>query len=261
MSQASVLATENLSRRFGGLLAVDDVSFSVRPGTIHGLIGPNGAGKTTLFNLVTGLITPTAGRILLDGRDITSMPAHDRVAAGLSRTFQTPQLFEDMTVLETVMTGRHVRSHIGIVGSMFRVGAKRREEGEVEAAAFALLREVGLEAHAGTLARNLAYGQRRALEIARALATEPRVLLLDEVTAGLNPVETNFVANIVRQLRQRGVTVLLVEHDMRFVMGLSECVTVLNFGRRLAEGTPDEILNNEEVIVAYLGRRKEGKRA
>ncbi len=253
----TILATEKLTRSFGGLVAVDDVTFAVERGSIHGLIGPNGAGKTTAFNLISGLIAPSSGRVLFDGRDITSLPAHARVATGICRTFQTPQLFEDMTALETVMTGCHVKGRIGIAGGMFKFAAKSREEAAIESKSMGLLAEIGLADHADVQARNLSYGQRRSLEIARALAAEPSVILFDEVTAGLNPVETDFIANLIRRLRDTGRTIVLVEHDMRFVMGLSDRVTVLNFGRLLAEGTPAEILSNEQVIEAYLGRPKE----
>jgi branched-chain amino acid transport system ATP-binding protein len=254
-SGAPALSLREVSRHFGGLRAVDQVTFDVRRGAIHGLIGPNGAGKTTVFNVISGLLAATAGRVLLDGQDITRLAPHARAVHGVARTFQTPQLFEDMSVLETVMTGRHARSRTGIFGAMFSLAGKRREESEVERAAAALVRRVGLAEQAHALARNLSYGQRRVLEIARALACEPRLILFDEVTAGLNPVETAAIAELIRAIVGGGVTVVLVEHDMRFVMGLCERITVLNFGRVLAEGTPAEIVADEEVVSAYLGRR------
>jgi branched-chain amino acid transport system ATP-binding protein len=228
---------------------------AVRKGSIHGLVGPNGAGKTTLFNIVAGLYQATRGRVAVGGADVTGLAPEARVAAGLCRTFQTPQLFEDMTVFETVMAGCHRAGEVGIIGSMLRVGAKRRDEQKLRALAMTQIEAVGLQAQKDILARNLSYGQRRLLEIARALATGPSVLLLDEVTAGLNPSETDEVAALIRRIVAGNATVVLIEHDMRFVMGLSERVTVLNFGRKLAEGTPAEIINNEEVVMAYLGRK------
>ena len=256
MSAEPVLRLDGVSRHFGGLRAVDAVDMAVARGAIHGLIGPNGAGKTTLFNLISGLMPPSGGRIRLDDRDITHLAPHARAASGIGRTFQTPQLFEDMTVVETVMTGRHISGRVGILGAMFSVAAQRAEERAIAEAATRLVESVGLADQAETPARNLPYGQRRVLEIARALATEPSVLLLDEVTAGLNPVETEAVAGLVRRIAADGTTVVLVEHDMRFVMGLCDRVTVLNFGRLLAEGTPAEIMSNEDVVMAYLGRPK-----
>lgn len=247
------LAVEGLTKRFGGLVAVDAVDMRVREGSIHGLIGPNGAGKTTLFHCVSGLLAPTTGRVLLAGRDITRAAPSARAAAGLARTFQTPLLFEDMTVLETVMTGRHLKGTVGFLGAMFSFRAKRREEAAIRAAAEAILDDVDLAEAAHETVRNLPYGLRRIVEIARALAAEPRLLLLDEVTAGLTPTETDAVAALLRRLVAGGLTVVLVEHDMRFVMTLCEHVTVLNFGKRIAEGTPAEITANEEVIMAYLG--------
>jgi branched-chain amino acid transport system ATP-binding protein len=240
---------------FGGLRAVDGVTMAVRKGGIHGLVGPNGAGKTTLFNIVAGLYAPTRGRVVVAGTDVTRLAPEARVAAGLCRTFQTPQLFEDMTVLETVLAGCHRAGEVGIIGAMLRFGAKRRDEANLRERALGRIEAVGLTPQLNVLARNLSYGQRRLLEIARALATGPSVLLLDEVTAGLNPSETDEVAALIRRIVADNATVVLIEHDMRFVMGLSERVTVLNFGRKLAEGTPAEIVNNEEVIAAYLGRK------
>jgi branched-chain amino acid transport system ATP-binding protein len=249
------LRIEDVVCDFGGLRAVDGVDMSVRKGSIHGLVGPNGAGKTTLFNIVAGLYQATRGRVVVSGTDVTGLAPEARVAAGLCRTFQTPQLFEDMTVFETVMAGCHRAGEVGIIGSMLRFGAKRRDEQKLGTLAMAQIEAVGLQAQRDVLARNLSYGQRRLLEIARALATGPSVLLLDEVTAGLNPSETDEVAALIRRIVAGNATVVLIEHDMRFVMGLSERVTVLNFGRKLAEGTPAEIINNEEVIMAYLGRK------
>ena len=256
MSATRLLELRGVSRAFGGVQAVSGLDMVVDKGAIHGLIGPNGAGKTTAFNLISGLLNVSAGTILFEERDITHAPVHARVAAGICRTFQTPRLFDDMTVIETVMTGRHIRSRIGVLGSMFRVGAKRREEEEILSSALGLIERVGLRNDAGTAARNLSYGHRRVLEIARALAVEPKIILLDEVTAGLNPVETNQVAGIIRQIVADGMTVVLVEHDMRFVMGLCDTITVLNFGQTITTGAPQEIASNPKVIEAYLGHPK-----
>lgn len=248
------LQVDGVVRDFGGLRAVDGVDMAVRKGSIHGLVGPNGAGKTTLFNVIAGLYPATRGRIVVNGADVTRLAPETRVAAGLCRTFQTPQLFEDMTVFETVMAGCHRAGEVGVLGSMLRFGAKRRDEEKLRALAATQIEAVGLQAQKDIAARNLSYGQRRLLEIARALATGPSVLLLDEVTAGLNSSETDEVAALIRRIVGGSATVVLIEHDMRFVMGLSERVTVLNFGRKLAEGTPAEIVNNEDVVMAYLGK-------
>jgi branched-chain amino acid transport system ATP-binding protein len=258
MSAAPLLALSGVTRRFGGLVAVRDLAMSVLPGTIHGLIGPNGAGKSTAFDLISGLTPVSAGQISLEGRDVTQMSVEGRVAAGICRTFQTPRLFEAMTVLDTVMTGRHRFARCGFLGSMLSGRAKKRDEAEIEARARQLLTVVGLEAEARTPVARLSYGRRRLLEIARALATEPKLLLLDEVASGLNPVETAFIADLVRSLAAQGMTVVVVEHDMRFIMGLCERVTVLNFGARIADGTPSEIAANEAVVEAYLGRPRSG---
>jgi len=249
------LRIEDVAITFGGLRAVDGVSMNVRKGSIHGLVGPNGAGKTTLFNIITGIYKPGRGRVVVSGTDVTRLEPEARVAAGLCRTFQTPQLFEDMTVFETVMVGCHRNGAIGVVGAMLRFGSKRREEEALRARALEMIEAVGLTAQLHVRARNLAYGHRRLLEIARALATDPSVLLLDEVTAGLNPSETDDVAALVRKIAASQTAVVLIEHDMRFVMGLSERITVLNFGRKLAEGLPADIVQNDEVVVAYLGRK------
>ncbi|MGE0802549.1 MAG: ABC transporter ATP-binding protein [Lautropia sp.] len=252
----ALLRLQGLSRAFGGVRAVDGVDLQVARGSIHGLIGPNGAGKTTAFNLISGLMPASQGAIFLEDLDITHDPAHVRVRKGICRTFQTPRLFEDMSAIETVMTGRHIHGRIGFLGSMLRFGAKNAEERDAHHRAMALLDRVGLGRESETLARNLSYGHRRVLEIARALAAEPRLLLLDEVTAGLNPIETKQVAQLIRGIVAEGVTVVLVEHDMRFVMSLCSEITVLNFGQVIATGNPDEITSNPEVVAAYLGRSK-----
>ena len=250
---SALLELQGVSRTFGGLRAVDDVSMQVQPGTIHALIGPNGAGKTTTFNLVNGLLGLSSGRVLFDGRDVSRMPVHRRAACGIARTFQTPQLFESMSVLETVMSGCHLGGRLGPFGSMLAVGRKRSEERDIVRRAGAILERLGIADLAEVTSRNLPYGHRRLLEVARALATTPKLLLLDEVAAGLNATETARMANLVRSLAADGMAVLLVEHDMDFVMGVSQRITVLNFGSVLAEGTPQEISSNQAVIDAYIG--------
>jgi branched-chain amino acid transport system ATP-binding protein len=264
----NLLELKNVSKSFGGVNAVNNLSLVVAPGTIHGLVGPNGAGKTTAFNLISGVLKVNQGEIEMDGAKITNLSVNGRVKKGICRTFQTPHLFEDMSALETVMTGCHIHGSIGIIGSMFRVISKLREEATLEISALQYLKKVALEEYKDTITRNLSYGHRRLLEIARALATNPKILLLDEVVAGLNLVETQSVGNLIRSLAKEGITILIVEHDMRFIIGLCDNITVLNFGFKIAEGTPEEIVRNQEVIKAYLGspesigaNRKLGKKA
>ncbi len=249
-----ILELKNVTRRFGGLIAVNDLSMDVVSGTIHGLIGPNGAGKSTVFDLISGLTKVSAGHIFLDGADITARSPEARVGIGICRTFQTPRLFEAMTVLETVMVGRHLHGQTGFWGSLFAVQAKRRDEGRTRTKALELLGVVGLGSEAATPVALMSYGKRRLVEIARALATEPKLLLLDEVASGLNPSETAAVARLIRDLSAQGLTVILVEHDMRFVMELCGTVTVLNFGARIANGAPTTIASDPTVVTAYLGQ-------
>lgn len=256
---APILELRNVSRRFGGLMAVNDVSMTVQPRTIHGLIGPNGAGKSTAFDLISGLQSTSGGDIILNGAPITGWPIEARVIAGICRTFQTSKLFEEMTVKNIVMTGCHVHGRLGMFGSMFAVGRKFREERDFSERATRLLEFVGLSAEIDAPIADLSYGKRRLVEIARALATEPKLLLLDEVSSGLNPVETAAVGQIIRTLVAGGMTIVLVEHDMKFVMDLCERITVLNFGSRIADGTPSEIANDEAVITAYLGHAQENR--
>lgn len=253
----ALLQLQGVSMRFGGLDALQDVGFNLYEQQIKALIGPNGAGKTTLFNCVTGALRPTAGHILLEERDVTGWPAHRMCRAGVARTFQHSRLFDDMTVLENVMVGRHARTSAGVLAALLRLPRHRREEEEARAAAMEALWRVGLEGHAAELAANLPLGERHLLEMARALATEPRILLLDEPAAGLNDEETDCLAQSVRRIRDEGITILLVEHDMGFVMDISDEVVVLDYGRKIAEGPPLMIQADEEVIRAYLGEELE----
>ncbi len=244
-----------LTRRYAGLVAVDGVTMQVMPGGIHAVIGPNGAGKTTLFNLVSGLVPPSAGRIRFAGQDVTGLPADRRAALGLARTFQNIRVFAAMTVLENVLTGLHARLALSLPGVVLRLPRFRAEEKRAVARARAALDLVGLADKAGQRAQALSYGDQRRLEIARAMAPEPRLVLLDEPAAGMNPAETEVLATLVRRLSGFGATVLLVEHDMGFVMDISDTVTVLNFGRRIYEGTPQAVRQEPAVIEAYLGHK------
>ena len=249
----ALLNIESVSKRFGGLDALRDVSFAVHEGQIKALIGPNGAGKTTLFNVASGSYRPSQGRVLFTGVDVTRRAQHTICRMGLGRTFQHSLVFDDMTVVENVAVGRYSRTKAGILSAALSLPLHRREERETLKAAHEALRRVGLDRHADEPAENLPMGERHLLEIARALASEPRLLLLDEPAAGLNEEETGRLAETVRKIRDEGVTVLLVEHDMTFVMDISDEVVVLDYGRKIAEGPPLMIQDNEEVIKAYLG--------
>ena len=251
----TLLALEALTRRFSGLVAVDAVTLNVVGGGVHALIGPNGAGKTTLFNLISGLVLPSSGRIVLGSGDVTRLPPERRAALGVGRTFQNIRVFGAMTVLENVLTGLHTRTVAGLGGVLLRLPGFRAEERRAVERARAALEQVGLAAKAEQRAGALSYGDQRRLEIARAMAPEPRLLLLDEPAAGMNPAETEALADLIRSLAAGATTVLLVEHDMGFVMGISDRVSVLNFGRLIFEGPPEQARQDASVIEAYLGHK------
>jgi branched-chain amino acid transport system ATP-binding protein len=254
-----LLVAKGCTKRFGGLVAVHDIDFTIPRGGIVSLIGPNGAGKTTFFNMITGLYVPTEGSIHFDGQDITGIKPHEVVRVGIARTFQNIRLFGNMSAEDNVLVGLHHRLKGRWFGAILRTAAIRREEADAHEQAMGLLDLVGLKTRSGTLARNLPYGDQRRLEIARALATDPKLLLLDEPTAGMNPEETRRLTEFVRELRDRlGLTVLLIEHDMKVVMGISDHVTVLDHGEKIAEGTPAEVRANVRVVEAYLGRGAAG---
>jgi len=249
----TILQVEQLSKRFGGLQAVDGVGFSLRRGMIKAVIGPNGAGKTTLFNLIAGMLQPTTGEIRFQGKAINGLPPFRVASLGIARTFQNIKMFAGMTALENVMVGQHVRSQAGFIASMLRSPGCRREEKAIRARSLELLDFVGIADSAHTQATSLAFGRQRAVEMARALALEPSLLLLDEPAAGLNIYETAELARLIVRIRELGITVLLVEHDMSLVMDISDEIVVLSFGRKIAEDVPKVIQRDAAVIKVYLG--------
>jgi len=252
-----LLDVDSVSRNFAGIIAVATLSFQVTEGEIKAVIGPNGAGKSTLFNMIAGVTPPSAGKIHFDGQRIDTLPTHKRAACGIARTFQNLQIFREMTVLENVMAGRHMSGSAGVIQTILRSRATRAEERAIVEASMDLLDRFGLADKAGERAGDLSFGQSKVLELARALACEPRLLLLDEPAAGLPHVEADRMAQIINDLNAQGMTVLLVEHNMRMVMSLSHDILVLNNGRRIAEGTAEEVSRHPDVLAAYLGESED----
>jgi len=248
-----LLEVKSLTIKFGGVTALSEVNLHVCAGEIAALIGPNGAGKTTVFNVTTGYYAPTSGEVLLNNESIVGLKPYKIAQKGLARTFQNVRLFGDMTALENVMTGADSKNKVGLIGSMFGIGTSKKDEARSHAKAAELMNFLGISHRAGQLARNLPYGDQRRLEIARALALEPKVLLLDEPAAGFNPQEKVELGELIKKIRDAGFAVLLIEHDMSLVMKISDRVSVLDFGQKIAEGTPTEVQNNQRVIDAYLG--------
>jgi branched-chain amino acid transport system permease protein len=252
-SNSTLLSVKGLAKHFGGLKAVDGVDMTIRPGEIQALIGPNGSGKTTILNMLSGLYIPTMGEITFEGTNITGRRPHSITAVGMARTFQNIRLFGDLSVLDNVLIGQHCRSKAGLVRSVVQPPSQKEEEARLREKALVVLQFVGLRGKEFATARSLPYGQQRLLEMARALASDPKLLLLDEPAAGLNARETEALVELLLQIREKGITILLVEHDMSLVMNVSDHITVLNFGKKIAEGNAEQIESNQEVIDAYLG--------
>lgn len=249
-----LLKAQAITMQFGGLKAVDNVDINIEVGEIHSLIGPNGAGKTTFFNVISGIYIPTAGKVFFEDVDITRLKTHEITRKGITRTFQNILLFETLTALENVMVGHHIKTKYNMVEGILQTKKMKTEELACIKESRRLIEFVGLEKYIETKARNLPYGKKRILEIARALASGPKIIMLDEPCAGMNDQEKDELKETLIKIRDSGITILLVEHDMRFVMGISDVITVLDQGKKIFEGLPNEVINNDEVIDAYLGR-------